>query len=211
MRRIARAGGARSRSSRHRRRRSPTKPSGRSCDPGASSFSSATALTDPGVGDPPGFKLGDCKTERNLNAAGRAEAKRVGEAFRREKIPVAQVLSSEWCRCRDTAQIAFGTYEVWPALNNLFGRPENVDAQRRAMLERAGRFRGPGNLVLVTHGSTVVPVAGVSPATAEMVVMKPAGRGQAGADRPDPGRAGLISRPGTRRPARGSRPALPRE
>jgi phosphohistidine phosphatase SixA len=135
-------------------------------------------LTDPGVGDPPGFKLGDCKTERNLNAAGRAEAKRVGEAFRREKIPVAQVLSSEWCRCRDTAQIAFGSYEVWPALNNLFGRPENVDVQRRAMLERAGRFRGPGNLVLVTHGSTVVPVAGVSPATAEMVVMKPAGAGK---------------------------------
>ena len=135
-------------------------------------------LTDPGVGDPPGFKLGDCKTERNLNAAGRAEAKRVGEAFRREKIPVAQVLSSEWCRCRDTAQIAFGSYEVWPALNNLFGRPENVDVQRRAMLERAGRFRGPGNLVLVTHGSTVVPVAGVSPATAEMVVMRPTGTGK---------------------------------
>jgi hypothetical protein len=55
------------------------------------------ALTDPGAGDPPGFKLGDCRTERNLNAAGRAEAKRLGEAFRREKIPVAQVLSSEWC------------------------------------------------------------------------------------------------------------------
>ena len=135
-------------------------------------------LTDPGVGDPPGFKLGDCKTERMLSAAGRAEAKRVGEAFRREQVPVAQVLSSEWCRCRDTATIAFGTYEVWPALNNLFGRPQNVEAQRRAMLERASRFRGPGNLVLVTHGSTVVPVAGVSPGTAEMVVMKPAGPGK---------------------------------
>lgn len=136
------------------------------------------ALTDPGIGDPPGFKLGDCKTERNLNAAGRAEAERLGAAFRRAKIPVAQVLASEWCRCRDTAKIAFGTYEVWPALNNLFGRPENADAQRRAMLERAGRFRGPGNLVLVSHGSAIVPVAGVSPAPAEMVVMKPAGAGK---------------------------------
>lgn len=135
-------------------------------------------LTDPGVGDPPGFKLGDCKTERMLNAAGRAEAKRVGEAFRRERVPVAQVLSSEWCRCRDTATIAFGTYEAWPALNNLFGRHENADAQRRAMLERASQFRGPGNLVLVSHGSTIVQVAGVNPATAEMVVMKPAGAGK---------------------------------
>jgi phosphohistidine phosphatase SixA len=136
------------------------------------------ALTDPGVGDPPGFKLGDCKTERNLNATGRAEAKRLGEAFRRQKVPVAQVLSSEWCRCRDTATIAFGTYEAWPALNNLFGRPENADAQRRAVLERASRFRGPGNLVLVSHGSTIVPVSGVSPAPAEMVVMKPVGSGK---------------------------------
>ena len=135
-------------------------------------------LTDPGVGDPTGFKLGDCKTERNLNAAGRAEAKRLGEAFRREKVPVAQVLSSEWCRCRDTASIAFGTYEVWPALNNLFGRPENVEAQRRAMLERASRFRGPGNLVLVSHGSAIAPVSGVHPAPGEMVIMKPVGPGQ---------------------------------
>ena len=138
------------------------------------------AQTDPGVGDPAGFKLGDCKTERNLNAAGRAEAKRLGEAFRREKIPVAQVLASEWCRCRDTARIAFGTYEVWPALNNLFGRAENADAQRRTMIERASRFRGPGNLVLVSHGSTIAPVAGVSPAPAEMIVMKPAGAGKLG-------------------------------
>ena len=74
--------------------------------------------------------------------------------------------------------IAFGTYEVWPALNNLFGRHENADAQRRAMIERASRFRGPGNLVLVSHGSTIVQVAGVNPATAEMVVMKPAGAGK---------------------------------
>jgi broad specificity phosphatase PhoE len=134
-------------------------------------------LTDPGVGDPPGFTLGDCRTERNLNDAGRAEAKRVGEAFRRNKVPVAQVLSSEWCRCRDTAQLAFGTYEAWPALNNLFGRPENAAAQTRAIVERASRARGPANLVLVSHGSTITPISGVSPAPAEMIVMKPAGAG----------------------------------
>ena len=135
-------------------------------------------LTEPGVGDPPGFKLGDCKTERALNADGRAESKRLGEAFRRRKIPVAQVLSSEWCRCKDTAELAFGRYETWPALNNLFGRHENAAAQRSAILERASRFRGAGNLILVSHGSTIVQVAGVSPAMGEMVVMKPAGAGK---------------------------------
>lgn len=132
-------------------------------------------LTDPGAGDPPGFRLGDCKTERNLNAEGRAESKRLGEAFRRRKVPVAQVLSSEWCRCRDTAELAFGRSEPWPALNNLFGRPENAEPQRRAMLERASRFQGSGNLILVSHGSTIVTVAGIHPAMGEMVVMRPAG------------------------------------
>jgi phosphohistidine phosphatase SixA len=135
-------------------------------------------LTEPGAGDPPGFKLGDCATERNLNAEGRAESKRLGEAFRRRKVPVAQVLSSEWCRCKDTAELAFGRYEVWPALNNLFGRHENAAAQRSAILERASRFRGAGNLILVSHGSTIVQVAGVSPVMGEMVVMKPAGPGK---------------------------------
>jgi broad specificity phosphatase PhoE len=135
-------------------------------------------LTDPGVGDPPGFKLGDCKTERNLNAEGRAESLRLGEAFQRRRIPVAQVLSSEWCRCRDTAELAFGRYKTWNALNNLFGRPENAESQKRAMLDRASRFQGPGNLILVSHGATIVTVAGVSPAPAEMVVMRPAGAGK---------------------------------
>jgi broad specificity phosphatase PhoE len=135
-------------------------------------------LTDPGAGDPPGFRLGDCKTERNLNARGRAESQRLGEAFRRRKVPIAQVLSSEWCRCRDTAELAFGRYETWPALNNLFGRHENAPAQRSAILERAGRFRGPGNLILVSHGATIVQVAGIRPAMGELVVMSPGGNGK---------------------------------
>ena len=136
------------------------------------------AETDPGVGDPSGFRLDDCKMQRNLSAAGREQAKRLGEAIRRERVPVGQVLSSEWCRCRDTATLAFGRYETWPALNNLFGRAQNEPAQKQAMLERAGAYRGKENLVLVTHGSTVVPVAGVAPAQGELVVMKPGGAGR---------------------------------
>ena len=136
------------------------------------------AETDPGVGDPPGVRLDDCKTQRNLNAAGRAQAERLGTAFRREKIPVAQVLSSEWCRCRDTATLAFGDSEPWPALNNLFGRPQNEPGQTRAVLARGSAFTGAGNLVLVTHGITIAAVVGVNPAPAELVVARPAGGGK---------------------------------
>lgn len=136
------------------------------------------AETDPGAGDPPGFRIDDCTTQRNLSAAGREQAKRLGEAFRRERVPVEQVLASEWCRCRDTATLAFGRHESWPALNNLFGRAQNEPAQKRAILERAGAYHGKGNLVLVTHGSVVLPVAGVHPAQGELVVMRPAGAGR---------------------------------
>jgi phosphohistidine phosphatase SixA len=136
------------------------------------------AETDPGVGDPPGFRLEDCKTQRNLSASGRDQARRLGEMLRRERVPVGPVLASEWCRCRDTATLAFGRYETWPALNNLFGRAQNEPAQRRAMLERAGAYRGKENLVLVTHGATMFPVAGVNPAQGELVLMKPGGAGR---------------------------------
>jgi phosphohistidine phosphatase SixA len=66
------------------------------------------AVTTPGVGDPPGFRLGDCPTQRNLTDAGRDDARRVGAAFRSRGIPVGRVLSSRWCRCLETAQLAFG-------------------------------------------------------------------------------------------------------
>ena len=71
------------------------------------------AATVPGIGDPPGFKPGQCSTQRNLSDAGRAQARRIGAAFRQHGVPLGAVLSSSWCRCIDTAQLAFG--RVQPA------------------------------------------------------------------------------------------------
>jgi len=136
------------------------------------------ALTTPGVGDPPGFKLDDCSTQRNLTDEGRAQAGRVGEAFRAHNIVIDRVLSSPWCRCIETARLAFdSTPEKAPALSNLFGRPENKDPQVADLRKLVGGFGGRGNLVLVSHGSTIVALTGVSPEPAEMVVVKPDGGG----------------------------------
>ena len=132
------------------------------------------AITTPGVGDPQGFKLEDCATQRNLTDEGRAHAKRIGAEFRKRGIPVGRVLSSPWCRCIETAKLAFGrTDQTSTALNNLFGRQENRDRQVQEMkkLLRAEK----GNLILVTHGSTIVALTGVSPATGEMVLVTPEG------------------------------------
>ena len=83
------------------------------------------SLTTPGVGDPPAMKLDDCSTQRNLVDEGRRHAREVGAAFKARNVPVDSVLSSPWCRCIETARLAFGRAEVSESLSNLFGRPEN--------------------------------------------------------------------------------------
>jgi broad specificity phosphatase PhoE len=133
------------------------------------------AITTPGVGDPPGMRLDDCATQRNLTDEGRAHARRVGEAVRARGVPVARVLSSPWCRCLETARLAFGPPEVWTALNNLFDRPQHRAEQVAQLRALAGEVRGGGNVVLVTHGSTIAALTGIQPAPAEMVVLAPQG------------------------------------
>ncbi len=135
------------------------------------------ALTTPGVGDPPGMRLDDCATQRNLAEAGRRHARQIGEAFRARGIVVGRVLASPWCRCVETAQLSFGRSEVSQALGNLYGRPEAKDEQLRAMRAMVEAWRGPGNLVLVSHGSTIVALTGVHPDSGEMVVVAPQGSG----------------------------------
>jgi len=133
------------------------------------------ATTTPGVGDPPGFRLDDCATQRNLGAEGREEARLAGTAFRARGIPVGRVLSSEWCRCLETARLAFGRAEPWRPLNNLHGNRAAEPAAVRAIRELTRQRHRDGNLVLVTHGSVVLPVTGIHPAQGEIVVLAPDG------------------------------------
>ena len=120
----------------------------------------------------------DCATQRNLTDAGRDDAKRVGTTFRTRDIPLGRVLSSPWCRCLETARLAFGSAEPWPALSNLFDNRAREAEQMRALREIAGRRPAGGNVVLVTHGSVVLPLTGIQPAPAEMVVLTPDGAGR---------------------------------
>ncbi len=132
-------------------------------------------ITTAGVGDPPGFHLEDCATQRNLTDVGREDARRVGAAFRSRAVPLGRVLSSPWCRCLETARLAFGRAEAWTALNNLFGDRTREAEQMRALREIASRRPEDGNLVLVTHGSVVLPLTGIQPAPGEFVVLAPEG------------------------------------
>ena len=129
-------------------------------------------VTTPGAGDPPGMRLDDCSTQRNLTDEGRAHARRIGEEWKKRAVPVDRVLSSPWCRCLETARRAFGKAEVAEPLSNLFGRPENRERQVRELRALVEKHAGKGNLVLVTHGSTIAALTGVNPATGEMVILR---------------------------------------
>ena len=110
----------------------------------------------PGVGDPPGFTLGDCSTQRNLNDEGIAQAKRIGQTLRERGIPVQAAWHSEWCRTRDTARIAFpqlqaNALKAEPAFNSFFADRSTAPAQTAAAKALLLQWRGPGALVVITH------------------------------------------------------------
>lgn len=135
----------------------------------------------PGFGDPQGVKIDDCKTQRNLDDGGRAQARAIGEAFRGRKIRVDRVVSSPWCRTLETARLmALGDVEVSWSLVPDRGQTPPVRAQELRQL--LSSWRGPGTLVLVSHGFAIEALYGFIPASGETLVLKPNGASKAGAD-----------------------------
>lgn len=137
----------------------------------------------PGVGDPPNFKLGDCSTQRNLSEAGRQQARRIGERFRAQGVRVVAVWSSQWCRARETATLAFPGAQVRdePAFNSLFGRHEEgaaqVAAARALLLRWAAPQHPPGALLVFSHQATISAITGESTASGEGIVVRKIGQG----------------------------------
>jgi phosphohistidine phosphatase SixA len=127
----------------------------------------------PGVGDPAAFVLNDCKTQRNLNDEGRAQAVRIGEFFRQQRVLVDAVWSSQWCRTRETADLAFPGVRVdKAAFNSFFGEPDSAPAQTREARALLDAWQGKGLLVVVTHQVNITAITGVVPASGEAVVLR---------------------------------------
>jgi phosphohistidine phosphatase SixA len=133
----------------------------------------------PGGGDPKGFTLDDCATQRNLNDVGRAQARRIGEAFRAGGITQARVFTSQWCRCRDTAgAMALGPVVDLPALNSYQMTPNQKD--RRLTELRAWLAQQPLDqpMVLVTHYTLISGLAGIGARSGDIVIMRRDGGGR---------------------------------
>jgi len=121
-------------------------------------------------GDPPGFKIDDCATQRNMDEKGRMQSRAVGEAFRQHGVRVDKILSSPWCRCLETARLmALGPVEGTMAVAASDRSPERLVALKQMV----SAWHGPGTLVVVTHALTVQGLVGIMPGQAETVVIRP--------------------------------------
>ena len=126
----------------------------------------------PGNGDPNNFNLNDCSTQRNLNIDGRKQAQKIGKFFRENKVKIYKVLSSEWCRCKETADIAFKDFSTNNFLNSFYSSKyaKNRDKQVEALYDYVKKFKSNQNLIFVTHYVLVSEVLNYGPSSGEIVV-----------------------------------------
>ena len=126
----------------------------------------------PGGGDPENFSLNDCATQRNLSKKGIEQSKQIGEFFKKNKVIISKVLSSQWCRCKDTAFHAFGKYEEFFALNSTFQIKfsGNSKKQAEALKNFVKKWDGKGNIIFVTHYVIILKHTNYAPSSGELVI-----------------------------------------
>jgi len=126
----------------------------------------------PGGGDPNNFDINDCDTQRNLNDDGRLQSKKIGDFFKKNEISIEKVYSSEWCRCKETASIAFRSFETKNFLNSFFS--EQFAENRKNQVENFNKFinnwNGKGNLIFVTHYVVISEILNYAPSSGEIIV-----------------------------------------
>jgi broad specificity phosphatase PhoE len=128
--------------------------------------------------DSRGYKLGDCSTQLALSDEGRAEAIRIGERLKDERVPIGKVYSSPFCRCHDTAMLAFGKAEDWEPLRTFFYEPDKEADLTQRVKQRIGNYSTRdmgGNIAMVTHNTNIAALTKLSVAHGEIVVLRPDG------------------------------------
>jgi phosphohistidine phosphatase SixA len=126
----------------------------------------------PGGGDPKNFDINDCKTQRNLSNSGRDQAKKIRSFFKDNNIPISKVYSSEWCRCKETASIAFNDFETKSFLNSFFSSQfvKNKDLQMKRLKTFINNWDKNKNLVFITHYVVISESLNYAPSSGEIVI-----------------------------------------
>jgi len=126
----------------------------------------------PGGGDPDGFDISNCASQRNLSKEGITQSKNIGKFFSENNIQIDKVLSSEWCRCKQTAKYAFNNYETKSFLNSFFSQKfaHNKDKQVKELKDYIINWEGKKNLILITHYVVISEILNVSTSSGEIVI-----------------------------------------
>ena len=127
----------------------------------------------PGNGDPDNFDLKKCDTQRNLNQEGIEQSKKIGKLFKDNNIQIDKVLSSEWCRCKDTARFAFNNYEIFKGLNSFYQEKfyKYKDEQIKSLKKYISNWNSEKNLILVTHFVVISEMLNFGTSSGEIVVI----------------------------------------
>ena len=126
----------------------------------------------PGNGDPDNFNIKDCSTQRNLSKNGIIQSKKIGQFFKKNQIKIDKVLSSEWCRCKDTAKIAFKSFKTFDALNSFYDEKfaHNEAKQIKSLKKYIKNWQNDDNLILVTHFVVISSILNVGASSGEIVI-----------------------------------------
>ena len=126
----------------------------------------------PGSGDPDNFNLNDCSTQRNLSEDGKKQAQLIGVFFKENKIKIDKILSSEWCRCKETAFIAFEDFETKDFLNSFYSIKfaKNKKTQVKNLKKYVNKWNNKKNLILVTHYVVISEVLNYAPGSGEIII-----------------------------------------
>ena len=126
----------------------------------------------PGNGDPDNFDINDCSTQRNLDENGIEESKKIGLFFKNNKIKIDKVLSSQWCRCKDTAKYAFKNFETFDALNSFYDEKfaENETKQIKDLKNYIKNWNSDKNLVLITHFVVISSILNTGSSSGEIII-----------------------------------------
>ena len=126
----------------------------------------------PGGGDPKNFDSNNCNTQRNLSNSGRDQAKKIGSFFKDNNIPINKVYSSEWCRCKETASIAFNDFETKSFLNSFFSSQftKNKDLQMKKLKKFVSNWNEDKNLVFITHYVVISESLNYATSSGEIVI-----------------------------------------
>ena len=126
----------------------------------------------PGNGDPDDFDINDCSSQRNLSEKGRDQSKKIGDFFKINKIKIDMVLSSEWCRCKDTAKLAFGNFKTFSALNSFYEArfAKNKSEQIKELRNFIRNWEDDSNLIIVTHFVVISTLLNKGVSSGEMII-----------------------------------------